>query len=69
MKLFAFEKSVGAVVFRRVGQDVKYLLLQYGEGRSHWSLPKGHTEGTESPEETLKREMKEDQHFKNSYLG
>jgi bis(5'-nucleosidyl)-tetraphosphatase len=57
--MIAFEKSVGAVVFRRQGEKtIMYLLLHYPGG--HWDFPKGHVEIGESEEETLRREVKEE---------
>lgn len=61
-----FEKSVGAVVFRKVSDKNKrkknnkiyYLLLHYEAG--HWDFPKGHIEKGESEIQTLKREVKEE---------
>jgi len=58
-----FEKSVGAVVFRREKGKIKYLLLQHprsGIYRGHWDFPKGHIEKGESWEDTLRREVKEE---------
>ncbi len=59
----AFEKSIGAVVFRREGKKIKYLLIQHpksGVYRGHWDFPKGHVEKGEAWEETLRREVKEE---------
>jgi len=56
--MIAFEKSVGAVIFRKEGKDIKYLLLDYGS--DYWGLAKGHIEEGESETETLKREAKEE---------
>ena len=58
MKLFAFETSVGAVVFRREGNELKFLLLEYQNG--HWGFPKGHIEKGEGQGEALIREIKEE---------
>jgi len=53
------EKSAGAVVFYRSGEDKKeYLLLQHRAG--HWSFPKGLIEKGEKPEETARREIREE---------
>ena len=60
------EKSAGAIIFRKEpfrtsqGKDNKiyYLLLHYHSG--HWEFPKGHIEGKESEEETVKREITEE---------
>ena len=54
------ETSAGAIVFRidEKGRKPKYLLLHYGSG--HWDFVKGHIEGKETEEETLRREAKEE---------
>jgi len=52
-----FEKSAGAVIFRR-NKEIKYLLIQYGWG--HWEFPRGLVEKGESLEETARREIKEE---------
>ena len=57
-KLFAFEKSVGAVVFRREAGKVLYLLLQYRSWQ--WDFPKGHIEQGENEQQTLRREILEE---------
>jgi len=56
--MFIFEKSVGAVVFRRENNQIKYLLLDHGNG--YWNFPKGHVETRETNEETLRREIEEE---------
>jgi 8-oxo-dGTP pyrophosphatase MutT (NUDIX family) len=57
---FAYEVSVGAMIFRRTPMDgeVEYLLLQYPHG--HWDCVKGHIEAGETKEETLHRETLEE---------
>lgn len=57
-KLLSFEKSIGAVVFRREDEKIKYLLLKYPGG--HWGFIKGHGEKNETDEETLFREAQEE---------
>ncbi len=52
------EYSAGAVVFRREKGQLLYLLLHYEEG--HWGCPKGHIEKAETPEETARREIREE---------
>ncbi|MBI2176217.1 NUDIX domain-containing protein [Candidatus Woesearchaeota archaeon] len=54
------EISAGAIIFRVDGKSSKpkYLLLHYGSG--HWDFVKGHIEGKETEEETLRREAKEE---------
>jgi bis(5'-nucleosidyl)-tetraphosphatase len=52
-----YEKSCGAVVFRRDG-PVKYLLLHYEAG--HWDFVKGQIEPQETEKDTVMRELKEE---------
>ncbi|MFH1841236.1 MAG: NUDIX domain-containing protein [Candidatus Nealsonbacteria bacterium] len=52
------EKSAGAIIFREEDNKIYYLLLHYHSG--HWEFPKGHIEGKESEEETVKREIAEE---------
>jgi len=52
------EKSAGAVVFRKEGRKIYYLLLHYEAG--HWDFPKGHIEKGESEKDTARREIKEE---------
>ncbi len=61
MKLLAFEKSVGAVVFRQQEAEILYLLLCYRSGQ--WDFPKGHVEKGENEEQTLRREILEETGF------
>lgn len=61
--MIAFEKSVGAVIFRRENGKIYYLLLDYGKtkkGYDYWGLVKGHTEKGETEEETMRREVLEE---------
>lgn len=52
------EKSAGAVIFRKQGGKIYYLLLHYRA--RHWDLPKGHIEKGEKPKEAARREIKEE---------
>lgn len=52
------ETSAGAIIFRKEGNQIYYLLLHYGSG--HWDFPKGHIEEGEKEEDTVKREIKEE---------
>lgn len=52
------EKSSGAIIYRKKGKAVKYLVLLYGAG--HWDYVKGHVEPDEEEEETAMREAKEE---------
>ena len=52
------EKSCGAVVFKKIKNDIYILLIKHNVG--HWSFPKGHVEENETEEETAIREIKEE---------
>ena len=57
--LFAIEKSVGSVIFRRMDDGEKeFLILHYPNG--HWDFAKGHTEKGETEHFTLLREVAEE---------
>lgn len=53
------EKSCGAVIITKEIADPKVLLIKHHNG-DHWAFPKGHTEGTETEEETALREIMEE---------
>jgi len=54
-----FEKSAGAVIFhRQPNGKIEYLLLEHRKG--FFAFPKGLVEENETPEETAKREVKEE---------
>ena len=58
-RIFSFEKSVGAVVFRCTEKnEVVFLMLQYRN--RHWAFPKGHVEKGETEEKTCRREVFEE---------
>lgn len=52
------EKSAGAIIYRVQNGIPYYLLLHYQSG--HWEFAKGHIEKNETPEQTAKREVKEE---------
>ena len=55
-----YEKSCGAVVYRRTLQDgIKILLVKNHNGKC-WTFPKGHVELNESETQTALREIKEE---------
>ena len=53
-----YEKSCGAVIFRRDG-DWNVLLIRHAKGR-HVSFPKGHVEPGETESQTAEREILEE---------
>ena len=53
-----YEKSCGAVVYCREGNEIKYLLACERSG--YWVFPKGHMEEGESEHDTALREVKEE---------
>ncbi len=53
-----YEKSCGAVIWRKTRHGHEYLLAQHGA--RHWSYPKGHMEGNETELETAHREIQEE---------
>jgi len=57
------EKSAGAIIFRKEGNEIYYLLLHYESG--HWEFPKGHIEDGENEIETVKREIEEETGLKD----
>lgn len=53
------EKSCGAVIYRKVGEGLEFLVVK-SKPNGHWGFPKGHVEKGESEEETAKREVFEE---------
>ena len=54
-----FQKSCGAVVFKRENGGIKILCL-FQQRSQTYSVPKGHMEAFETEEQTAKREIKEE---------
>lgn len=54
-----YEKSCGAIVYRKFHGNTELLLIKNANG-GHWSFPKGHVEPGETEEETALREIKEE---------
>ena len=52
------ERSAGAVVFRKEGNGVKYLLLR--KGQTYWDLPKGNIDKGEDEQAAAEREIREE---------
>ncbi|WP_245579813.1 bis(5'-nucleosyl)-tetraphosphatase [Metamycoplasma spumans] len=56
--MIKYEKSCGAVVFKKENNVIKVLLIEQKAG--HWGFPKGHVEENETEIETALREVKEE---------
>lgn len=54
-----YESSCGAVVFRDIKGEVRYLLIK-NQRSANWGFPKGHIEAGESKKETAYREVLEE---------
>lgn len=54
-----YEHSCGAVVFKIVGGEKRFLLIK-NKRSAHWGFPKGHIEPGETPQEAAKREVLEE---------
>ncbi len=54
-----YEKSCGAVVYRKSHGNIEILLIKHVNS-GHWSFPKGHVEKFETEEQTALREIKEE---------
>lgn len=54
-----YEKSCGAVVYRKHHGNIELLLIKNANG-GHWSFPKGHVEDGETEEQTAAREIMEE---------
>ena len=52
------EKSCGAVVIKKVNDEIMFLLIKQHD--EYWHFPKGHVEEGETEEETAIREIKEE---------
>ena len=67
-----FEKSVGAVIFRRAkfgSRDaVLYLILHYHQNDDYWEFPRGGMEAGESEMQTALREIREETGLKQADL-
>ena len=54
-----YERSCGAVVYRIINDEVRYLLIK-NRRSTHWGFPKGHVEKGETFEQTAIREVLEE---------
>lgn len=53
------EYSAGAVIYRKQNDTYQFLIVQ-SVMDNKWGFPKGHIENQETPQETAKREVKEE---------
>jgi bis(5'-nucleosidyl)-tetraphosphatase len=53
------ELSCGILLYRYKNEKLQFLLLKHENG-GHWSFSKGHAKKGESPEETARRELREE---------
>ncbi|XP_061392282.1 bis(5'-nucleosyl)-tetraphosphatase [asymmetrical] [Musca vetustissima] len=54
------KRAAGFVIFRRLRDEIEYLLLKASYGDFHWSSPKGHVDPGEDDYTTAVRETKEE---------
>ncbi len=54
-----FEKSCGAVIYRKIHGNLEFLIISH-RNDGHWGFPKGHIEKNESEEQAAKREVSEE---------
>lgn len=53
-------RAAGFVIFRRLNQQIQYLILQASYGQHHWTPPKGHVDPGEDDYTTALRETNEE---------
>lgn len=54
-----YENSSGAVVYRRIGDEIRFLLIK-NKRSMHWGFPKGHIEYGENKLDAARREVLEE---------
>jgi len=54
------EKSCGAIVYRKINNEIEFLAIKSNSPDKHWGFPKGHVEEGETEEETCIREVYEE---------
>ena len=64
------ERSAGAIIFRKEGNRILYLLLHYPSTshrttKDYWELTKGHIEPGETEGKTVRREVEEETGLKD----
>uniref|UniRef100_A0A8C4WZM3 Bis(5'-nucleosyl)-tetraphosphatase [asymmetrical] n=1 Tax=Eptatretus burgeri TaxID=7764 RepID=A0A8C4WZM3_EPTBU len=61
-------RACGFIVFRRLEQNIQFLLLQTSYGDHHWTPPKGHVDPGENDLDTAFRETEEEAGLKPDRL-
>ena len=56
------DESFGIVPVSLIDGEWKVFLIQHKHGR-YWGFPKGHAEGSETPQDAAHRELKEETHL------
>ncbi|XP_017471573.1 PREDICTED: bis(5'-nucleosyl)-tetraphosphatase [asymmetrical] isoform X1 [Rhagoletis zephyria] len=54
------KRAAGFVIFRRIEEQIQYLLLRASYADFHWSSPKGHVDPGEDDFTTALRETREE---------
>uniref|UniRef100_UPI00358EB122 bis(5'-nucleosyl)-tetraphosphatase [asymmetrical] n=1 Tax=Myxine glutinosa TaxID=7769 RepID=UPI00358EB122 len=62
-------RACGFIVFRRLKQNIEFLLLQTSYGDHHWTPPKGHVDPGENDLDTAFRETEEEAGLKPDRLN
>ncbi|MDA2933782.1 NUDIX domain-containing protein [Acidobacteria bacterium AH-259-D05] len=62
-----FEKSCGAIIFRKENGVLKFLLVKEKSG-GHWGFPKGHIDEGETEQEAAGREIYEETGLRVKFL-
>lgn len=64
-----YERSAGAVVFKRESNKTLYLLLKYKHKSTYYGFPRGNMEGGEEEKEAARREIKEETNLDVEFVG
>jgi len=61
-------RAAGFVIFRKLNEQIEYLLLKASYGSRHWTPPKGHVDPGEDDYSTALRETKEEAGYSENDL-
>lgn len=59
-------RAAGLIIFRRLSNDIQYLMMQTSYGEHHWTPPKGHVDPGENDMQTALRETEEEAGLRES---